>query len=132
MATYFHGNEGAVELTSNAVAAVEEFSYTEEDPALVERSPMESTAVTPVASGCKKGSGSITCIFDHDDTAGQEAMTTGASVTLNLYPGGDTAGREKLSGSAVVTGFELGVNKADDSKVTFNYAGVLTRSTIST
>jgi hypothetical protein len=132
MATYYHGNTGAVKLTTNAVAAVEEFSYTEEDPAVVERAPMGSTAVTPVASGAAKGSGSITCVFDHDDATGQEALGTGDTVTLNLYPGGDTAGREKFSGSAVVTGLEISASKSDDVKATFNFAGVLTRSTVST
>ena len=132
MATYYHGNSGAVKASTNAVAAVEEWEYTEEDPAVAERAPMGSTAVTPVGSGAKKGTGSVTCLFDHDDAAGQEALTTGAEVALNVYPGGDTAGREKFSGTVLVTGISPSGSKSEIPKISFNYAGVLTRSTVST
>jgi hypothetical protein len=128
----FHGNSGAVKLATNAVAEVTEFSYSEEDVAMVERQTMGDTATTPVASGCSKGSGSITCVFEHDDANGQEALDIGETLTLNLYPGGDTAGREKLSGSVVVTSSELTASMTDDVMISFNYAGVLTRSTVST
>ena len=53
-------------------------------------------------SGNKGGSGTVSCWWDETDTLGQQMMTAGAEVTLNLYPGGDADGDTVFSCSAIV------------------------------
>jgi hypothetical protein len=132
MATHW-GNEGQVKLSTNTVAEVIEFEFTES----VE--PVEDTAMGDAyhthisGSGIKRWSGSMTCHWDETDTNGQLAMTVGASVTLNLYPEGSTSGDMFWSGTATIT--ERGQTTKMDGetiKATFAFtgSGALTRSTV--
>ena len=123
MATHW-GNEGQVKLGSNAVAEIIEFEFTE----TVE--PIEDTAMGDIyrthiaSSGIKSWSGTVTCHWDETDTNGQEAMTVGASVTLNLYPEGSTTGDKYWSGTATIT--EMGVavkHDGETTKRTFSFMG---------
>ena len=93
-----HGNDGIVKIGSNAVAEVQNWSYDEEDIAVVEKSSMGDTEAVPYASGCKRGAGAIECLWDNGDTTGQDVLLPGASVALKLYPEGDTSGDTEYSG----------------------------------
>jgi hypothetical protein len=85
------------------------------------------------ASGIKEWSGSMTCHGDETDTNGQQAMTPGASVTLNLYPEGSTSGDTYYTGTASITERSQTV-KTDGETIrasfTFMGNGVLTRATV--
>lgn len=124
-----HGIKGVVKVGANIVAEVQSWSYQEEDPAPLQQLSMGDTSETPVASGAKRGSGSIECLLDITDTNGQKALTTGASVTLALQTGSVT-GEQINSGSVVIRSRSKGSQKGDF--VTFNasFEGVLTESSV--
>lgn len=100
MATH-KGSEGTVKVGANAVAEIRSFSI-EETADTLEDTSMGDTARTYLAS-LTSFSGSVDVFWDETDTNGQNALTIGASVTLNLYPEGDTAGDTYLTGTALVT-----------------------------
>ena len=96
------GSEGTVKVGSNAIAEIRSYSI-EETGDTIETSTMGDTARTYVPS-LTSWSGSVDVYWDETDTTGQGALTTGAEVTLNVYPEGDTTGDTYYSGSAIVTG----------------------------
>jgi len=63
-------------------------------------------------------SGAKPCFFnwDNTDTNGQEAMSIGSSVTLNLYPEGAGSGADQIQGTGIVT--EVGISVASEDLVT--------------
>jgi hypothetical protein len=80
----------------------------------------------------KSWSGSIKCFFDDTNTTGQGALLIGATVSLILYPIGNAAGRQRLSGSVIITGLAIGdVNNEGLVEVSFDFqgTGLLTRAT---
>jgi hypothetical protein len=95
------GNEGSVAVGANTVAEVESWSWTE-TVATAEKSAIGDSYVARIA-GIKDGNGSITVFWDETDTNGQEALTIGATVTVNLYPEGATSTDKYLTGSCIVT-----------------------------
>ena len=96
------GRDGIVKVGSNAVAEVKSFSI-EETADTVETTKMTDTARTHAVT-LTSFSGSLDCFWDETDSSGQGALTNGASVTLNLYPEGDTTGDTYYTGTALVTG----------------------------
>jgi hypothetical protein len=96
------GRDGIVKVGSNAVAEVKSFSI-EETADTVETTKMTDTARTHAVT-LTSFSGSVDCFWDETDTSGQGALTNGSSVTLNLYPEGDTTGDTYYTGTALVTG----------------------------
>ena len=128
----YHGNSGVVEIgSSNALAEVQNWTYDEEDIDVQDASAMGDTEETPIASGCKRGSGSIECYWDDDDADGQDQLAPGDTVTLTLYPSGTASGRKKYAGSAVVTKRGLKGGKTEMNMISFEYKGVLTEGTVS-
>ena len=101
MATHA-GSEGTVKVGANAIAEIRSFSV-EETGETIDVSSMGDTARTYLV-GLKTYTASIDCLWDETNTTGQGALTVGASVTLNLYPEGATAGDIYYTGSAIVTG----------------------------
>lgn len=100
MATH-HGKSGVVKVGANSVAEVTQFSITEtaetaDDSAMGDGARTHKTGLT-------SATGNITCHWDPSDTNGQQALTVGASVTLNLYPGGADSGDAEISCTATVT-----------------------------
>lgn len=129
MATH-KGSEGTVKVGSNAVAEIRSFSLTQSADTLEDTS-MGDTARTYLSS-LTNFSGSVDCFWDETDTSGQGALTIGASVTLNLYPEGDTAGDTYYSGTAIVTGIDI--NSSFDgmveASISVQGSGALTTSTV--
>ena len=66
------------------------------------------------------------------DSNGQQALTVGSSVALNLYPEGADSGDYYWSGTALVTGESHAVSLDDTIKSNFSAqgTGVLTRTTV--
>ena len=132
MATHW-GNEGQVKLGANTVAEVMEFEFTETVQPIDDTAMGDAYKTHIGGSGIKEWSGSMTCHWDETDTNGQQAMTVGASVTLNLYPEGSTSGDTYWSGTASITERSQ-TTKMDGETIratfTFMGNGTLTRGTV--
>lgn len=116
MATH-HGNGGVVKIGSDTVAEVKEWQA-DSDIEIVDDSAMGDAWKTHKV-GKKGWSASVNCHWDETDSTGQEALTLGASVTLNLYPEGTGTGAKYLSGTATVKA--ITVNDPHDGIVSRNF-----------
>ena len=107
--TTYKGNSGVVKVGAGptAVAEVVSFNVTEQ-VGTVEDTALGDTARTHVSDDLVDWSGSITCHHFPTDSNGQAALTVGTSIAVELYPIGTTTGREKLSGTAIVTNRQVG------------------------
>ena len=129
MATHA-GSEGTVKVGSDAIAEIRSFSL-EETADTLEDTTMGDTART-YKSSLTTFTGSVDVFWDETDTAGQGALTIGASVTLNVYPEGDTAGDTYYSGSAIVTGItrSSSFDGLVEASITVQGSGALTATTV--
>jgi hypothetical protein len=129
MATHA-GSEGTVKVGSNAIAEIRSFSL-EETADTLEDTSMGDTART-YKSSLTTFTGSVDVFWDETDTSGQGALTIGASVTLNVYPEGDTAGDTYYSGSAIVTGItrSSSFDGLVEASITVQGSGALTATTV--
>ena len=129
MATHT-GSEGTVKVGSNAIAEIRSFSI-EQSADTLEDTTMGNTART-YKSSLTSFTGSVDVLWDETDTSGQGALTIGASVTLNLYPEGDTSGDTYLAGTAIVT--SRSVSSSFDGLVEMSIGvqgtGALTQTTV--
>lgn len=129
MATH-HGKNGVVKVGTNAVAEVDRWNVREN----VETS--DDTAQGDAAkthwTGIPGWNGSLMCHWDETDTNGQQALTIGASVTLNLYPEGAGSGATYKTGTASITDITLEVTKNGivSREFTFEGNGALTEATV--
>lgn len=124
------GSEGTVKVGSNAIAEIRSYSI-EETGDTIETSTMGDTARTYVPS-LTSWSGSVDVYWDETDTTGQGALTTGAEVTLNVYPEGDTTGDAYYSGSAIVTGVSrtASFDGLVEASISLQGTGALTSTTV--
>ena len=129
MATHT-GSEGTVKVGSDAIAEIRSFSL-EESADTLEDTTMGDTART-YKSSLTTFTGSVDVFWDETDTSGQGALTIGASVTLNVYPEGDTAGDTYYSGSAIVTGVtrSSSFDGLVEASITVQGSGALTATTV--
>lgn len=129
MATHA-GSEGTVKVGSDAIAEIRSFSL-EETADTLEDTTMGDTARTYKPS-LTTFTGSVDVFWDETDTSGQGALTIGASVTLNVYPEGDTAGDTYYTGSAIVTGVtrSSSFDGLVEASITVQGSGALTASTV--
>ena len=129
MATHT-GSEGTVKVGSNAIAEIRSFSI-EESADTLEDTTMGDTARTYKPS-LTTFTGSVDVLWDETDTAGQGALTIGASVTLNVYPEGDASGDTYYSGSAIVTGVtrSSSFDGLVEASITVQGNGALTQTTV--
>lgn len=129
MATHA-GSEGTVKVGANAIAEIRSFSV-EESADTLEDTTMGDSARTYKPS-LTTFTASIDVLWDETDTNGQNALTIGAEVTLNLYPEGSTSGDTYLTGSAIVTGRTI--NSSYDGLVEMSISvqgnGALTTATV--
>ena len=129
MATH-HGNNGSVSVGANGVAEIDNWTVREAADT-ADDSAMGDTWKSHLA-GMYEWSGSLTCHWDETDTNGQEALTRGASVTLNLYPEGSGAGATYKTGTATITEITIDVNRNGVVSRSFNFQGngALTQTTV--
>jgi len=113
------GSEGVVKVGSNTISEVRDWSI-EETADVIEDTSMGDSARTKKV-GLTSASGSLTAYWDETDTNGQEAMTIGASVTLNLYPEGSANASTYATCTAILT--SVGVSASFDGMVerTFSF-----------
>ena len=93
------GSEGTVKIGTNAIAEIRSWELTHETEVIEDTEIGDSNKT--FQTGNSSWSGSVTCFWDETDTNGQEALTAGASVTLNLYPEGATAADVYYTGTAL-------------------------------
>jgi len=124
------GRDGIVKVGSNAVAEVKSFSI-EETADTVETTKMTDTARTHAIT-LTSFSGSVDCFWDETDATGQGALTNGASVTLALYPEGDTTGDTYYTGTALVTGVSRSASFDGmvEATISVQGTGALTSATV--
>lgn len=130
MATH-HGNDGTVKVGSNAIAEIQSFTVTQSLD-LAEDTAMGDTSRTYLTGAPYGWEASVECFWDETDTNGQEALTIGASVTLNLYPEGATTGDKYLSGTAIVKQINWSVQRGSIVTRSINCQGNGALSTTST
>lgn len=124
------GSEGTVKVGSNAVAEIRSFSI-EETGDTLEDTSMGDSARTYLAS-LTSWNGTVDVFWDETDTSGQGALDVGSSVTLNLYPEGDTSGDTYYTGTAIVT--SKSVSSSFDGMVEASFgvqgSGALSETTV--
>jgi len=94
------GNDGVVKVGTNTVAEVRSFTLNMNMETIDDTAMGDSWRTKMV--GLKSWDGTIECHWDDTDSTGQEAMTIGASVSLDLLPEG--SGGESYAGTALITG----------------------------
>lgn len=129
MATH-KGSEGIVKVGTNTVAEVRSYSI-DESADVLEDTSMGDSAKTYLAS-LTSFSGSLDVFWDETDTSGQGALTVGSSVTLNVYPEGDSTGDTYYSGTALVTGVSRSgsFDGMVEASITVQGSGALTAATV--
>lgn len=132
MATHV-GKEGTVAVGANTVTEVADFTVTERAE-LVEDSELSDEWRT-FKSGTdvvKEWDASVTCMWDETDTNGQEALTIGASVTLNLYPEGSASTATYKTGTAIVEEIGIAITRGAITQRTLSCrgTGALTQATV--
>jgi len=95
------GKDGAVYVGSNAVAEIKEWSL-ETTSEVADDTVMGDSWMTHTATQ-KSWTASFTAFWDPTDTNGQQALTEGASITLNLYPTGNNSGDYEWTGTGTIT-----------------------------
>lgn len=132
MSTY-HGNDGSITIGANAIAKIRSWSVN------LTKAIADDTGMGDSDMGYKPGhndgTGEATCLFDHDDTTGQDALMTaflaGTTVALNLYPAGNTSGRKKVVyTAALLTGCDFTGELTGIPEFSIKFQGVPTVSEV--
>lgn len=95
------GKDGAVYSGTNAVAEIKDWSL-ETTSEVADDTVMGDTWMTHTATQ-KSWTSSFTAFWDPSDTDGQQTLVEGASITLKLYPTGNTSTQIEWSGTATIT-----------------------------
>lgn len=129
--TTYSGNEGVIQIGANAVAEVKSFSINTHAET-VEDTAKGDTWKTHKAT-YKSWDGELVCMWDDTDTNGQLACVEGATLTVDLYPGGTDTGRFHLTGSAIITERTIESPEGGDivpHSITFLGNGALTEEAV--
>ena len=123
------GREGLVKISSTTIGELRNYSLSHSSD-VVEDSVIGDTYRTRLAT-MKTWSASGDLYWD-ETNAGQLLITIGSSVTLNLYPEGDTAGDTYYSGAAIVTKFDISASFDGivEGAISFEGNGVLTVTSV--
>ena len=123
------GSEGTVHIGTDAIAEIKSYSVNE-TMNVIEDTNIGDSAKT-FQTGSTEWDGSCDCYFDETDTA-QIALTSGASVTLKVYPEGTASTAKYWTGTALVTGISrtASVDGMVDASFSFKGTGALTLATV--
>lgn len=124
------GNEGIIKIGANAVAEVKAFVLNTHAEAVEDSAKGDEWRT--FKAGWKSWDGTLDCHWDETDTDGQGACVVGATITVDLYAGGEDSGAVHYSGSAIVT--ERTIESPEDGiapmSITFQGSGTLTEATV--
>lgn len=120
------GREGKIRVGSNAVIEVVSFNLNIQKPRVTDTALGDDWETSKAGTG--NWSGQLVCMFDPDDSTGQEALeaavASGADVALELRPEGDTATNKEYSGNAALEAIDLDVSGNDAiTGRSFSYRG---------
>jgi hypothetical protein len=123
------GSEGVVHVGTSAIAELRGWNL-DETAEVIEDTILSDSART-YKPGNTGWTGGATCWWDETDTSGQKALTIGAEVSLTFYGEGSGTGKERFSGSGIVTGVSnaAAINGIVEQNFTFQGNGALTRGT---
>ena len=129
MATHV-GTSGVVKVGSNTVAEVTGFTI-DESADVVEDSQLTDTSKSYKVLR-SDATGTVECHWDETDTTGQTALAVGSSVTLNLYPEGESSGDTYYTGTALVTGVSQNVSLDGiiSRTITVQFSGGVSTTTV--
>ena len=127
MATHT-GSEGTIKIGSTVLGELR--SYTLEQTADTIEDTQMGDEVRTYKTGLKASSGSASVFFDEAD-AGQLLCTVGSSITLNLFPEGNSAGDKFYAVDAIVTGYNVSASFDGmvEAEITFQGTGAVTIGT---
>lgn len=117
-----HGSEGLVRISTNNVAEVTGFSFTE-TAEYAEDTTLADTNKTYNTTAIKSWSGTVTCFWDEENTSYQSGFAPGSNVALVLAPEGVESGDTRWTGNALVTEITRNVQRGAITEVTFNFIG---------
>lgn len=122
------GKNGVLKSGATTIGEIKSFSI-DESCDTVETTQMGDAARTYSAT-LTSFTGSADAYLDFAD-GGQDTLTVGSSLTLNVYPDGATAGNVELSGSIIVTGVSRSQSFDGMAEVSFSFqgSGALTEGT---
>jgi hypothetical protein len=117
-----HGKSGVVKFGVNTVGEVKSWSVSQSAETY---QTLEPTLGAPAPAltyeaGASSWTASIECLWDPGTDAGQAAGTIGSTLSVFLYPEGETAGDAQISGSGIVTSREQGGSV--DGMVTLSFS----------
>ena len=129
--TTYQGHEGAITVDGNEIAQIRNWSFSE----TTERVDVTDAADSHMQrkAGVKSASGEVECLYDPDDTNGQAVLANGATVTLVLYPIGNSEGNKRITLDVIISDFRYNnPNKRDVIPATFQWesAGDVTHDTV--
>jgi predicted secreted protein len=131
MAVY-RGLDGEVVIGSDTVGESTSFTITQTGDTIDTTAQRATGDARTYLAGLNTFTGSVEAHFDNDDTA-QTAVVIGAELSFTFYPAGDTAGRQAISGTGIITNIET-ASQFDNQAVSFNFqfqgTGELTKTTI--
>lgn len=126
------GHTGEVQIADVAMASVSGWTYRTDQP------PLEYGILGDInmqaLPGARRNTGTVSGYYDPDDpqqTAVITASETGTTVSLQLYPEGDTSSNVEYTGDVTVTDMELGGQHGEVVSFNFSFYGALTRGTVS-
>ena len=121
------GSEGVVKIGTNTLAEVRSWTLTNTADTIEDTTMGDSWR--SFKSVLSAFTGSVVCYWDETDTNGQNALTSGSTVTLNLYPEGASTGDKYYSGSVIVTSIERTASFDGMVEATFSFQGTGTLTT---
>jgi hypothetical protein len=127
--TTYAGKEGVIQIGANAVAEVKEFAVNTHAEVVDDTAKGDDWRTHKVTF--KTWDGTLSCMWDDTDTNGQMACVEGASITVDLYPGGTDSGRIHLTGTATIT--ERTIESPEElamHNITFQGNGALTEEAV--
>lgn len=95
-----HGRSGILKVGTNAVGELQEWDFTH-SVGTDEVTSMGDTSVHRISNGFQDASGSFTFLYDAAD-AGQDALSVGSQVTIQMYEDGDATGAHYWQASNVL------------------------------
>lgn len=102
-----HGLAGVLKISTNTVGQVQNIKVGTKIE-LASKAVMGDTWETFLA-GLSTGQLTADCLLDPADTTGQEAMTLGASATLNAYPQGTATGKKYLIVPIIIESIDVDI-----------------------
>jgi len=125
------GKDGAVYSGTNAVAEIKDWSL-ETTSEVADDTVMGDTWMTHTATQ-KSWTSSFTAFWDPSDTNGQQTLVEGASITLKLYPTGNTSTQIEWSGTATITSVSKSASFDGFVEASFSAQGngAMTEATVS-